>query len=500
MKNLKWNKTYISFGVAIVCVLTFAVFLLRAGHILSGDYALYICQAKSLLSGTQQTVFTDMEEMIKLSTYQLYSPTLYPWGFPVLLALLIAVFGVNYLVFKVFLFVCIIFTLYLIWADNRKTEEMSKGIWVVLLLALNVNLLYATERVLSDLPYLCFLSFSLFLIHRYRPFGEFLKKKIWFALGLGFILFFTTLLRTEGFLLLPALFAHQIAEFIAYRKQKPKTKAPFITVAWWVALPYLVLFTLTLLTQPIFLSGFLAHSNHFEKLSFSLLVSHFLYYLEEGPSQCLMIFKNVGLGGSLVFWLIVLWGAICSGHKKIADVTYLLCTIGLLIVWPHQTIRYFIPILPIVLYFFVQGTNVFPENGKMARYNISGIILGCCLCVQFFFFVLLLLNYDKKYDDKKMNVESPNATAMFDYLRTHTRSGDVVGCAESRTIYLYTGRLSCNLSASPDDTAYKADWYVEFRNRGGYLQHEPYVLETNPDLFREVFRNHDFIIYKIQKP
>ena len=50
-----------------------------SGHIFNGDFALYIRQAQSIQYGDMQQVFSDMQEMIAHSTYQRYSPILYPW-------------------------------------------------------------------------------------------------------------------------------------------------------------------------------------------------------------------------------------------------------------------------------------------------------------------------------------------------------------------------------------------------------------------------------------
>ena len=476
----------------VVCILISAVFIIRSGHIMGGDYALYICQAENLLSGTQQKVYQDMQEMLKLSTYSYYSPALYPWGLPLLLTIPVVIFGVNYIAFKIFLFLCIILSILLLAQSYIKRGE-EEGFWVVLLVGFNVNLLFSTERVLTSIPFLLFLTLSLIIIHQHHPFRKYNKKCILQALGLGLVLFITSQIRTEGFLLFPALFLHQIKEFFLSKDRK----GCFFIQA---VIPYITVLVLIVLTLPCFPSGFLGHSNHFRGFSIHLLLENLSYYLLDGPSLCLSLFQGTSpwLGGC--FWFIIICGIISVKSKYIADLTFLFANILLLSIWPYQDIRYFIPLMPTILYLFVKGLyNLFKVH-KLMHINISGILLGCCFCTQLFFLVLFLLNYDKTYNDQKMNVESLNATAMFNYLRTHTRSGDVVGCAESRTIYLYTGLISCNLSASPDDTAYKADWYVEFRNRGGYLQHEPYILETNPELFREVFRNHDFIIYKIQKP
>ena len=85
-----------------------AVQLIVSGHIFNGDFALYIRQAQSIQYGDMQQVFSDMQEMIAHSTYQRYSPILYPWGYPLLLFPCVVLFGINYFAFKIVGVICLV--------------------------------------------------------------------------------------------------------------------------------------------------------------------------------------------------------------------------------------------------------------------------------------------------------------------------------------------------------------------------------------------------------
>lgn len=81
MQFLKKHITELCLMLLLCGTLWGAVQLIVSGHIFNGDFALYIRQAQSIQYGDMQQVFSDMQEMIAHSTYQRYSPILYPWGY-----------------------------------------------------------------------------------------------------------------------------------------------------------------------------------------------------------------------------------------------------------------------------------------------------------------------------------------------------------------------------------------------------------------------------------
>ena len=98
------------------------------------------------------------------------------------------------------------------------------------------------------------------------------------------------------------------------------------------------------------------------------------------------------------------------------------------------------------------------------------------------------------------NVESESTQEMYTFLRMNTAQDDWIACGESRSIYLYTNRLSCNISGEISNLTANIGWYVEFLHRGSYLQYPHGVIRLNYKRFQQVFRNQDFAIYKILTP
>jgi hypothetical protein len=67
----------------------------RAGHWWGDDWALYLRQADGLVSGRPGRVLTENELAVTLSRGPAFSPPLYPWGFPLVLAPFVAAWGTD---------------------------------------------------------------------------------------------------------------------------------------------------------------------------------------------------------------------------------------------------------------------------------------------------------------------------------------------------------------------------------------------------------------------
>src|SRR5687767_3820760 len=73
--------------------------LLTRGHIWGDDFASYIMQSKSILDGRMGEFLERNTFTVNESSYP-PGPAAYPWGFPLLLAPVYAIFGMSALAFK----------------------------------------------------------------------------------------------------------------------------------------------------------------------------------------------------------------------------------------------------------------------------------------------------------------------------------------------------------------------------------------------------------------
>jgi hypothetical protein len=83
----------VSLLVGTMAALMFATH--RAGHWWGDDWALYLRQADGLVSGNPRRVLSENEFAVLMSDGPAFSPPLYPWGFPLVLAPFVALWGTD---------------------------------------------------------------------------------------------------------------------------------------------------------------------------------------------------------------------------------------------------------------------------------------------------------------------------------------------------------------------------------------------------------------------
>lgn len=192
MQFLKKHITELCFMLLLCGTLWGAVQLIVSGHIFNGDFALYIRQAQSIQYGDMQQVFSDMQEMITHSTYQRYSPILYPWGYPLLLFPCVALFGINYFAFKIVGVICLVGAFIFLYYHPILSKERFRMSVLLVLALLTGNIFYwgYVNSVSSELPFFCFLMFSFWTMNKLYALKEQTEKRTILYIGLGILLFF----------------------------------------------------------------------------------------------------------------------------------------------------------------------------------------------------------------------------------------------------------------------------------------------------------------------
>lgn len=100
-----------------------------------------------------------------------------------------------------------------------------------------------------------------------------------------------------------------------------------------------------------FPSGYTEHFEHFKVVTLTNLL-HNIQTFYEYPAQILYIPFSLF---NLFFWVNCLLGLYISSRKLTAESVYLVSTIMLLICWPYDVIRYWLPLFPLCFIFFIQG-------------------------------------------------------------------------------------------------------------------------------------------------
>jgi hypothetical protein len=144
--------------VGLMALLMFASH--RPGHWWGDDWALYIRQAQSLLDGNPGEITADNHFTVDESLGQPFSPPLYPWGFPLLMAPFVSVVGsdVDRLAVVPVLCACVFACAWFVMARRRLGTTVA---FVSTVAATMTPLLLSwTELIQSEWPFLA-ITFAL---------------------------------------------------------------------------------------------------------------------------------------------------------------------------------------------------------------------------------------------------------------------------------------------------------------------------------------------------
>ncbi|MDO5970760.1 hypothetical protein Q4Q35_13160 [Flavivirga aquimarina] len=483
-------KYFVLITIFILCLLN-----LHKGHNWGGDFSLYIHQAESILEGTSNDLALKNKFTVENSSFKGLSPVLYPWSFPILLTPAYAIFGLNFFVFKLLEVIFLVSALYIIFLIIKANNLLSLkyNLFFITITGFNIEYLKATNNVLSDIPFLLFSFISLYYILKFLKTPN---KNAWLqAVFLGFILFFSFSIRTEGIGLFFALLVGQIQYlFFVYKRGDSVLQnkhLPFI-------LPYItatILYFILGLKLPM---GFTSHFSYEELISWGTPALNLEIYFN--------LLKEKMFGNLVIPYIIhfILWiavvGLISRLKKDIIFVTYLLFLVALFSIWPFTPLRFLYTVYPFILYFLIHGLLFITKCSKQNFFvkYMALFILWICLSTN----IIKTFSATYKSQSNSNNVvfgpESIESKEMFAFIKTNTQEQDIIAFFKPRVMHFYTDRVSLALSINRDEIIEKTAYYVETKGMGTYLQvpiENRYVTDNR---FKNMFSNSKFNIYKIE--
>jgi 4-amino-4-deoxy-L-arabinose transferase-like glycosyltransferase len=458
-----------------------SILTLTRGHLWWDDFASYIMQAQSLLKGSPADFVQHNRFTIENSSYA-PGPIAYPWGFPAILAPLLAIFGMKIVGLKLvntFFYLLFLLVFYFL---ARSRLPWGSALLVVAILAFNPAMLAAHDLILSDIPFLFFSTLAILLIESQAGISS---PRL--AVLTGLLIFIAFSLRTNGLLLLVPLFVSQVLSF--------KSPAPASGKRWYF-LPYIVFLALFLLLKLALPGGQESYFTHFSLFSPSRLLHNLLYYVAL-PSD---LVRAIPLG-LLFLWLAVLFFAVdlfVNFRRNRVFLSYMAASLALFIVWPEtQGLRFLFPLLPLFLLISAEGLLFVKERlrGKAAQvFPWAAFAL-----VALFLLLSLGVSTRKAWANLKQGREingpfDPVSRQMFEFIRDDTPSGSVIIFFKPRLMRLLTGRDSF-MTQRCDDLA-RGDYIVLHEKQGSNGQIGD--LSVCPSAtYPIVFNNQRFTVYQV---
>ncbi len=472
--------------------------MLTRGHPWWDDFAGYVMQAQAILAWNLDDFITHNTFTIQNSSYP-PGPVAYPWGYPLLLAPVVALFGIHPLALKLVGIAFYGVFLVTFYALSRNRLDDRESLILTGVLAFNPTLLLANDLILSDIPFLSVSTLGILLIEfisaqepgRGQSAGEQgqpSENTVYRELTLGATLFFAAFLRTNGMLLLAPL---AVSLLVSHRPDwKTALKRSLIPLLTFVAF--------FLVSGLLFPNGQDSYLSHFSMFNLPRLWENLLFYLRL-PSWT---FNEIPAGGIFypILSIFLLLSVAVRWKRDLPIYIYCLATLGLFILWPErQGLRFIYPILPFLFIFAFDGMRL--ALSRLPTYwqtPASRVIAG-------FWALLLILSlgtsaylaYDNLAAGRAINGPFDEYSYdLYEFIRDETPAESVIIFVRPRAMRLFTGHESFMTENCADLP--KGDYVALHEKIGDVGQIPPGQITSCPGLvLEEVFNNRRFTVYRI---
>jgi len=406
-----------------VLVGLFYLATLRTGHDWGDDFALYIQHARNIAAHVPYA-----------ATGYIYNPhnpaigpRTYPPGFPVLLAPVIAVFGLELQPMKVVVVLCFLGALLLLSRVFQRNLPPLYRAALILVMGLNPYFWDFKDHVLSDIPFLFFTLLSLYAFQRAAQAD---RRSLTYGAVAGIATAAAIATRALGVMILPAFIASDVLRW--RRVQRETALACGIPIA-------------VLLLQYVVGAQ---DGSYFDTLTITpaAMGRNVVEYLRALSD----IWENgyADVGRKLTFLVTV--GLAAFGYLRalrsgatVLELFPVLYAIPVML-WPaYQGTRFLIPLIPFYLYYCLLGIRGL-ETALAPRRHVALAFLA-----------IVVLVYGARYSTLRYGplpdgVAAPESVELFRFVKQNTAPQDIFVFSKPRALALFTGRRA-SASFTPND-------------------------------------------------
>ncbi len=474
------------------CASLIYYFTIFPDHNWGGDFAQYLHQAINI---TQGQAMDDTGYI-----YSRYTPSLgpraYPPGFPLLLAPVYALFGLNITAFQIEIILFQLLAFIVIYLIYRREVAVPTALMLLMMMAFSPYIISFKRQIMSDVPFmLVSLTFVLWIEHAYQhqKFGK------WSIVAAALLAFACYLIRTIGFVVIIALI---VSDLIRRRRL---TRFSITTT--------LVAVGLVLVSRLLLGGGEESYLDQLADYSPMILVNGTEHYLIHsirgfwaGPSI------NIGEYNFPFLWLaaipLIIFGFILRAKRSTLFLElFFLFHLFIILAWPSvQELRFLYPILPLFLLYAGIGFEhclywlMKHFNPKLAY--TAAVLAASGLLVIYAVRTQKVIASETLYPDGPY---TSTAVEMFDFVQTQTDPASVFIFVKPRVLALYTNRMASTYpygQSSAVAAAYlqeiHADYLVIKNTDVDHVNPSIFsLLESCQTAFHSVFHNNDFEIYRI---
>ena len=410
-----WRWLY---PISLVVVGAFQLATIRPGVVYNEDGCLFLAHARNLAFAEPYNA----TNFIYTTETATYSPAEYPPVFPIMLAPVYRLSGLQLLPYKILIVATLMVSLVLIARFYRKKTTRPQLLLLLVLLGFCPFITELKNEILSDIPFLLFV-YALFLL--ISIVGESETPNYWVSgISVGLVSYLAYGTRTIGIGLIPCII---IFGLIRHRRLP---RFSIIAAVVFAALAYLQS-RLVSSDSDYLRMAILDPRAPIRNLHFYVGTTSYLWDIGRGSLARLLIFA--------IATCLFLVGAWRVGRESLDIASLFFIGYGLfLIFWPLHQGHYLLPLLPVYMYFIVRGVYALQALiGK--RWPPAGRVIAISLACT------LLLAYVGKYrawdfQFSREGWDSVPSMQFYDFVRNATPQNAVFVAGAPRALALYTGR------------------------------------------------------------
>ena len=488
------RKTIAILGVILFVTALLGSSMFTRGHWWGDDFAAYIDQAKSILHAEMGRFVTRNTFTVTQSSHEpghQMGPAAYPWGFPLMLVPVYAMFGLSPVALKLPGLLAYLIFLVVFFFLIKSRFALTESLVAVSLFALNPGLLGFLDNIASDIPFLFLSTLAILLADVYTQETQ-KKHGLNLAVLTGVAIFAAFFVRTQGLLLLGAVLLWQGIRFL----QRRKTRRQTVLEALGTVASFSVLWGVSSL---IFPGGQTSYLSLYSDFSLSIFFGNMTSYSR--------LFGDffAGLPGATfvfgVFAVLFLVGLVARWKNNLLFVLYFGLYLLVLWSWPEwQGYRFLFPLLPFFIIFFFYGLDFILNKLPEKSHYIALVVVYTMFIV--FSFIFLFTSSRKAYDNLRAGREingpfDPYSLETYDFIKDNTPEDSIIVFFKPRAMRLMSDRDS--LALTECERIPEGDYLALSKKVGENLQIPPEQIEECNLSLDMVFQNRRFVVFKILK-
>jgi hypothetical protein len=475
-----WNRWAI---VWILVVAFVQILTLREGHLWGGDFALFLLHAQNLVEGIPYAATGYIP-----SPY--YGPPTYPPGFPLLIAPVYALFGMDIQAMKLVIVVSYAVALWFVYRLLAIEGGAKLALFVIAVLGLNPWFWDYKDELISDIPFFMFTAMALLATRWAHGADLSLRGRIGAGILLAILIYLAYATRSIGLMLAPAALA-----FLILNRQ------PRFTLAATTALVFGLLFV----AHEFLMDSTGGYESYFT-LDPRIIAGNLLLAVKMISGW--FVHEEVGTVVRAVVYLPVLLLAVIGlvpalRRPGILEWFAAFYMLPILMFDPFLLDRYLIPLIPIFVFYATRG---FLSVSRRVSPRIAGFAATALLVLMAVFYIDAYLRLPLR--EIPQGISSPDTRGVVDFVAAETAPDAVFIVFRPRTFALLTDRSAAGYYGVADDQG--LDRLFD-ESGAGYLMITDSTLDegmfgSGPELlrsyvadrqdFRRVFANATFSVYK----